>query len=63
MVMGPIRFERTTSSLSGTRSNQLSYEPLRQVVVLPWGGVGRPVGKRKIGVPWRESIGVAWEGG
>ena len=25
--MGPIRFERTTSSLSGTRSNQLSYEP------------------------------------
>jgi len=32
-------------------------------VVLPWGGVGRPVGKRKIGVPWRESIGVAWEEG
>ena len=27
LAMGPIRFERTTSSLSGTRSNQLSYEP------------------------------------
>lgn len=25
--MGPIGFEPTTSSLSGTRSNQLSYEP------------------------------------
>ncbi len=25
--MGPRRFERPTSSLSGTRSNQLSYEP------------------------------------
>ena len=27
--MGPRRFERPTSSLSGTRSNQLSYEPYR----------------------------------
>ncbi len=26
--MGPRRFERPTSSLSGTRSNQLSYEPV-----------------------------------
>ena len=26
--MGPTRFELVTSSLSGTRSNQLSYEPL-----------------------------------
>ncbi len=25
--MGPTRFELVTSSLSGTRSNQLSYEP------------------------------------
>ena len=25
--MGPSRFELLTSSLSGTRSNQLSYEP------------------------------------
>jgi hypothetical protein len=28
--MGPRRFERPTSSLSGTRSNQLSYEPYRR---------------------------------
>ena len=27
-TMGPIGFEPTTSSLSGTRSNQLSYEPV-----------------------------------
>ena len=27
--MGPTRFELVTSSLSGTRSNQLSYEPAR----------------------------------
>ena len=27
LEMGPRRFERPTSSLSGTRSNQLSYEP------------------------------------
>src|SRR4051794_29165769 len=27
--MGPTRFELVTSSLSGTRSNQLSYEPVR----------------------------------
>src|SRR6185503_12839697 len=26
--MGPTRFELVTSSLSGTRSNQLSYEPV-----------------------------------
>ena len=27
MKVGPTRFELVTSSLSGTRSNQLSYEP------------------------------------
>jgi hypothetical protein len=27
-LMGPTRFELVTSSLSGTRSNQLSYEPV-----------------------------------
>ena len=27
LLMGPRRFELLTSSLSGTRSNQLSYEP------------------------------------
>ena len=27
LPMGPTRFELVTSSLSGTRSNQLSYEP------------------------------------
>ena len=34
--MGPRGFEPRTSSLSGTRSNQLSYEPL-----LPTGFIGR----------------------
>ena len=28
VAMGPSRFELLTSSLSGTRSNQLSYEPV-----------------------------------
>ena len=28
LIVGPRRFERPTSSLSGTRSNQLSYEPV-----------------------------------
>ena len=28
--VGPTRFELVTSSLSGTRSNQLSYEPARR---------------------------------
>ena len=34
-VIGPGRFELPTSSLSGTRSNQLSYEPssVRSIVV------------------------------
>ena len=27
LQLGPTRFELVTSSLSGTRSNQLSYEP------------------------------------
>jgi hypothetical protein len=30
MKLGPTRFELVTSSLSGTRSNQLSYEPALQ---------------------------------
>ena len=39
--MGPTRFELVTSSLSGTRSNQLSYEPAtrarrRKVVEATW---------------------------
>ena len=33
--MGPTRFELVTSSLSGTRSNQLSYEPDLQTGRLP----------------------------
>lgn len=36
--MGPSRFELLTSSLSGTRSNQLSYEP----GTLPVGLSSRP---------------------
>ena len=38
--MGPIGFEPTTSSLSGTRSNQLSYEPAGSFPV----GVGNSTG-------------------
>src|SRR5258708_947403 len=41
--MGPTRFELVTSSLSGTRSNQLSYEPancgfIRPAAVAVWDG-------------------------
>ena len=38
--MGPRRFERPTSSLSGTRSNQLSYEPARAGRISPSADVG-----------------------
>ena len=40
-VVGPGRFELPTSPLSGVRSNQLSYGPMRRTVTPlvqgPWG--------------------------
>src|SRR5687768_13290236 len=48
--MGPIGFEPTTSSLSGTRSNQLSYEPGKTGDSKPpHGGVNRRLGSVFLG--------------
>ncbi len=60
-TMGPSRFELPTSSLSGTRSNQLSYEPAKARFVPCWGtGIveKHPVGSREVRV---RICGRAWQ--
>ena len=63
-LMGPAEFESATSSLSGTRSNQLSYEPAYQRVFTRAGDciAARASVKRRGRRSLFHSARVAWPG-
>ena len=60
--MGPRRFERPTSSLSGTRSNQLSYEPALAGRISP--SAKPAIGSRGAEIVWQRggvsTLGACW---